>query len=285
MLRVETGMNRRMRRNLAALGAIALVATLGLGGWSFYYGRVDSLCFAGRRTSGCDRFVRLEQFVCDHGLPATNWIVGGCSKLGARYFLGAGVPKDLAKSIAFDRRGCLARLDFLSGASCTMTWSAYSGAFSDPHFLMYWSGHYDGPEYTPNYARPLEIVLAEAEALCANNFDGRSYRADLRELLGRFCDDLLRARPAFEDARDNGPELLRRCESGNPDACLLAGTILSYGIGAQRDVDRGKTLLRRACDKHREIACDAIGASGKAPDRLLELLEAAIAGRPAPPRH
>jgi len=253
---------------------------LALVGWGAYYRRHLGNCYAGKAIAGCDRFMSMERFACDHGVGNSR-LVGGCSAVAARYELGVGGPKDSVQAIAFWRRGCVLG----DARSCLLAGEHYVNAFTNPHWTIAWSGGYDEATYRPKYARELDDVLADAEKLCANDFAGtvcadKACDPSREQLLRVFCDDLPRARAARDDAHSHVAELVALCSDSNMPACHLAGLSLAFGIGAKRDMPRGKAFLKRACDHNVLLdACYQAGLEKDQPSVMLNELEAAVAGR------
>jgi TPR repeat protein len=272
--RAATWIRRRWVR-IALIGGLPVLAIVG---WRSYYRHYDRVCYAGKAIAGCGRFIPMERFACDNGVGDSR-LVGGCSHLAARYDLGVGVRKDPAQAIAFWRRGCVLG----DARSCLLAGEDYMNAFTKPHWTIAWSGSYDEATYRPNYARELDDVLADAERLCATDFVGTGCANNAcdpsrEQLLRGICDDLPGARAARDDARSNVPELVALCSDSNMPACHLAGLTLTFGIGTKRDMVRGKTFLKRACDHNVLLdACYQAGLEKGQPSVMLNELEAAVA--------
>lgn len=242
--------------------------------WLSYYSHHSRVCMERRTMAGCDRFISLERFACDHGV-GESFLVGGCFALMRRNEVGVGLPKDPQQATAYARRACVASY----GRGCTLAWSWYGTAFGTPHEIMMWGGP-TGPSpsqaYLPQFARDLDDVLADAAALCASDFrEGVAQSGRHHELLRRFCDDLTRARAARNDARAHLLELVQQCESQSPGACAIAGQLLTFGIGVNRDMMRGKALLTRACREGIATACYDAGLEKDHPSVSLRQLEEA----------
>ncbi len=61
-------------------------------------------------------------------------------------------------------------------------------------------------------------------------------------------------------------------------ACHLAGVSLTFGIGAKRDMARGKAFLKRACERNVLLdSCYQVGLEKDHPSVMLNELEAAVA--------
>jgi TPR repeat protein len=261
----------------AGLTALLFIAILGIALtiWTLYYQYAYYRCHKAPSPTACEQWLPLERFACDHELPDT-WVMRSCGQLAARHFLGVGRPKDQAQAIPFFRRDCVSSI-WGDVGSCVMTWGYYTDAYFEPHYVMGWSGRFKGPDYLPHWARPVDDVMRDAEAACASRFAGDGYDPKKVELLHQtFCSELPVAKGARDDAARGAKDLLRRCTAGNENACHLAGFVVGFGIGVPRQVQRGRDLLKRACELGSTMACEQ-SAKGDTFAKALDRIDAASA--------
>jgi len=260
----------------AGLTALLLMTILGIAltTWTAYYQYANYRCRKVPSATACEQWLPLERFACDHELP-DSWVLGSCGQLAIRHYAGVGRPKNEAQAIPFFRRDCVSSI-WGDVGSCMLTWAYYSDAYFEPHYVMGWSGRFTGPDYLPHWARPADDVMRDAEAACASGFVRDGHPPKTLELLQTFCSKLPAARGARDDAAREAKDLLRRCTAGNENACHLAGFVVGFGIGVPRQVQRGRELLKRACELGSSMGCEQ-SAKGHTFAKALDTIDAASA--------
>mgnify|MGYP000310999242 CR=1 FL=1 len=224
-------------------------------GWIVYYQVQSYACFSWR--TGCDRVVATEEFVCAHNLPGT-FLFGGCGSLGARYLTGGEVPRDVSRAMDLLEKACFNRFERYGEGGCLLLSFKYQEAFDSPRYVMIWGGHGDEPTWESLGHPGVNRTLVDAEHRCATDFPGEKLERQRHDLLRTFCSALPNARLAVAHAHKEGPTFVRSCESGHKQGCLLAGIVLALGVGVPRDLERGKALLKRACDQGSTTACGVL---------------------------
>ncbi len=149
-------------------------------------------------------------------------IAPACTALGLLFHAGEGVPKDQARANMLFNQGC-------------------ANQDAEGCYRMATSLLATGPGRDAEVDKLLVDACDLGSAVACGQAAQRLYNADVQDQV-----------PTLARVARKG------CDADEPQACLVLGVLLAYGLGMPLDMDQARRRLMQACGAKLESACELV---------------------------